>query len=135
MKERCIMKTILITGGAGFIGSHVVRLFVKKYPDYHIINLDKLTCTSNLANLKYIADEPNYTFVKGDICDFDSMVTLFKQYHIDGVVHLAAESEVGGGVRDPFLDVRTVSTQLLFCLPFPDSLSSCHKSKKSIYGK
>ena len=72
------MKNIIITGGAGFIGSHVVRLFVNKYPDYHIINLDKLTYAGNLANLKDIEDKPNYTFVKGDICDFDLMLKSIK---------------------------------------------------------
>ena len=74
------MKNIIITGGAGFIGSHVVRLFVNKYPDYHIINLDKLTYAGNLANLKDIEDKPNYTFVKGDICDFDLMLKLMQEY-------------------------------------------------------
>ena len=86
-------RNILITGGAGFIGSHVVRLFVNKYPEYHIINLDKLTYAGNLANLKDVEDQPNYTFVKADICDFDKMLEIFKQYHIDGVIHLAAEFE------------------------------------------
>ena len=80
---------ILITGGAGFIGSHVVRLFVNKYPDYRIINLDKLTYAGNLANLKDIEDKPNYTFVKADICDFDKMQELMRQYHVDGIIHLA----------------------------------------------
>ena len=74
------MKNIVITGGAGFIGSHVVRLFVNKYPEYHIINLDKLTYAGNLANLKDIEDKPNYTFVKGDICDFDLMLKLIEDY-------------------------------------------------------
>ena len=74
------MKNIVITGGAGFIGSHVVRLFVNKYPEYHIINLDKLTYAGNLANLKDIEDMPNYTFVKGDICDFDLMLKLMQDY-------------------------------------------------------
>ncbi len=85
-------RNILITGGAGFIGSHVVRLFVNKYPNYHIINLDKLTYAGNLENLKDIEDTPNYTFVKADICDFDKMQELMAQYHIDGIIHLAAES-------------------------------------------
>ncbi len=100
-------KNILITGGAGFIGSHVVRLFVTKYPDYNIINLDKLTYAGNLANLKDIENCPNYTFVKADICDFDCMLNLFKQYDINGVIHLAAESHVDRSIKDPFTFAMT----------------------------
>ena len=95
-------RNILITGGAGFIGSHVVRLFVKKYPDYRIVNLDLLTYAGNLENLKDVESEPNYTFVRGDICDYERMVELFREYEIDGVIHLAAESHVDRSIKDPF---------------------------------
>lgn len=100
-------RNILITGGAGFIGSHVVRLFVNKYPDYHIINLDKLTYAGNLENLKDIEKAPNYTFVKADICDFDKMQKIFADYKIDGVIHLAAESHVDRSIKDPFTFAQT----------------------------
>jgi dTDP-glucose 4,6-dehydratase len=100
-------RNLLITGGAGFIGSHVVRLFVTKYPEYHIINLDKLTYAGNLANLTDIEQLPNYTFVKGDICDFDFVMRLFQQYAIDGVIHLAAESHVDRSIKDPFTFAQT----------------------------
>ena len=100
-------RNILITGGAGFIGSHVVRLFVNKYPEYHIINLDKLTYAGNLNNLKDIEDKPNYTFIKGDICDFEKIMIHFKEYNIDGVIHLAAESHVDRSIKDPFTFAQT----------------------------
>ena len=100
-------RNILITGGAGFIGSHVVRLFVTKYPEYHIINLDKLTYAGNLANLADIEQQPNYTFVKADICDFEKILELFRQHSIDGVIHLAAESHVDRSIKDPFTFAQT----------------------------
>lgn len=100
-------RNILITGGAGFIGSHVVRLFVNNYPDYHIVNLDKLTYAGNLANLKDIEDKPNYTFIKADIVDIDRMREIFRQHDINGVIHLAAESHVDRSIKDPFTFART----------------------------
>lgn len=101
------MKNIIITGGAGFIGSHVVRLFVNKYPEYNIINLDKLTYAGNLANLKDIEDKPNYTFVKGDICDFELIRRLMREHSVDGIIHLAAESHVDRSIKDPFTFAQT----------------------------
>lgn len=99
--------TILITGGAGFIGSHLVRLMVNKYPDTHIVNLDLLTYAGNLANLSDIEDRPNYTFVRGDIVDSDFLDGLFKQYKFDGVIHLAAESHVDRSIEDPIAFIKT----------------------------
>ena len=100
-------RNIIITGGAGFIGSHVVRLFVNKYPDYHIINVDKLTYAGNLANLKDIENKPNYSFVKADICDFETICQLMEKFHVDGIIHLAAESHVDRSIKDPFTFART----------------------------
>jgi dTDP-glucose 4,6-dehydratase len=100
-------RNILITGGAGFIGSHVVRLFVNKYPDYRIVNLDKLTYAGNLANLKDIEDMPNYTFVRADISDLEEMRRIIREYEIDGIIHLAAESHVDRSIKDPFTFART----------------------------
>lgn len=100
-------RNILITGGAGFIGSHVVRLFVNKYPDYHIINLDKLTYAGNLANLHDIKDKPNYTFFKADICDFETVLEIIRKYNVDGIIHLAAESHVDRSIKDPFTFANT----------------------------
>ena len=93
------MKNIVITGGAGFIGSHVVRLFVNKYPEYNIICLDKLTYAGNLANLKDIEDKPNYKFVKMDICDFEAFYQLMQDEKVDGIIHLAAESHVDRSIK------------------------------------
>ena len=106
-KYMSFSRNIIITGGAGFIGSHVVRLFVNKYPQYRIINVDKLTYAGNLANLKDVEDKPNYVFVKADICDFDAMLSLMKDYQVDGIIHLAAESHVDRSIKDPFTFART----------------------------
>lgn len=100
-------KTIIITGGAGFIGSHVVRRFVTQYPEYTIVNLDKLTYAGNLANLKDIEAAPNYKFEKGDICDTSFVEQLFEQYKPDAVIHLAAESHVDRSITDPLDFVMT----------------------------
>ncbi len=107
MKGVSKKKSILITGGAGFIGSHVVRRFVKQYPDYHIYNLDALTYAGNLENLRDIEGSPNYTFVKGDITDGAFLENLFSEKQFDGVIHLAAESHVDRSIADPLAFVRT----------------------------
>ena len=100
-------RTIIITGGAGFIGSHVVRLMVNKYPDYHIINLDKLTYAGNLANLADVESKPNYTFVRADICDYAAVSRVIRDNAADGIIHLAAESHVDRSIVDPFTFART----------------------------
>ena len=106
------MKTILITGGAGFIGSHVVRRFVQKYPDYKIINLDKLTYAGNLANLHDIENSPNYKFIRADIVDKDQMAEIFNRHRFDGIIHLAAESHVDRSISNPmeFISTNIVGT-------------------------
>ena len=100
-------RNILITGGAGFIGSHVVRLFVEKYPDYLIVNMDKLTYAGNPANLADVENAPNYRFERVDICDYERVTEVFEKYDIDGVIHLAAESHVDRSIKDPFTFART----------------------------
>lgn len=100
-------RNILITGGAGFIGSHVVRLFVSKYPEYRIINLDKLTYAGNLSTLKDVENAPNYTFIREDICHFEKLCELFRLHRISDVIHLAAESHVDRSIRDPFTFAQT----------------------------
>ncbi|HBK83802.1 MAG TPA: dTDP-glucose 4,6-dehydratase [Flavobacterium sp.] len=101
------MKKILITGGAGFIGSHVVRRFVNQYPTYQIFNLDALTYAGNLENIKDIENKPNYTFVKGNILDTDFLDDLFSKHQFDGILHLAAESHVDRSITDPLAFVKT----------------------------
>ena len=109
---------ILITGGAGFIGSHLCRLFVSKYPDYHIVNLDKLTYAGNLENLKDIDAKENYTFIKGDVCDLEFMRSLFNEHKFDAVLHCAAESHVDRSISEPLIFIKTNilgTTTLLQC--------------------
>lgn len=106
-ETRTFVRNILITGGAGFIGSHVVRLFAGKYPDYRIVNVDKLTYAGNPENLRDVETKPNYRFERADICDHEAMLAIFRKYDIDGVIHLAAESHVDRSIRDPFVFART----------------------------
>ena len=127
------MKTILITGGAGFIGSHVVRLFVEKYPDYKIVNLDKLTYAGNLSNLKEVEKAPNYVFEKADICDYEAVKKLFGKYRFDCVVHLAAESHVDRSIKDPFTFAATNVMGTLSLLQAANELWNGNAKEKRFY--
>jgi len=137
------MKTILITGGAGFIGSHVVRLFVNKYSNYKIVNLDKLTYAGNLENLRDIENKENYEFVKGDICNADFVQTLFEKFNFAGVIHLAAESHVDRSITNPleFINTNIVGTvtllnaaKLLWLKKEDNSHLFYHISTDEVYG-
>jgi len=123
------MTTLLITGGAGFIGSHVVRKMVKVYPDTRVLNLDSLTYAGNLENLKDIEDQSNYHFIKGNIVESSFLEELFKEYPIDGVIHLAAESHVDRSISDPmeFIHTNIVGTVNL--------LNACRKAWKDYHDK
>lgn len=122
--------TILITGGAGFIGSHVVRLFVEKYPNYRIVNLDKLTYAGNLENLKDVENNPNYTFVKGDITNEAFINELFAKFKFEGVIHLAAESHVDRSIKDPLSFVKTnVIGTMVLLNAFKNLWNNCFENK------
>ncbi|MDC0280908.1 dTDP-glucose 4,6-dehydratase [Akkermansiaceae bacterium] len=136
------MKKILITGGAGFIGSHLVRLLVNKYPEYHIINIDVLTYAGNLENLKDICDKENYTFLKCDICDIETIRKVFSDHDINSVIHLAAESHVDRSIKDPFSFAQTNVMGTLSLLQaakeaWKGNFSNClfyHVSTDEVYG-
>ena len=136
------MRNILVTGGAGFIGSHLVRLLVNKYQNYHIINMDVLTYASNLENLKDIEGKKNYTFVKCDICDVKKVSQVFKKHQIDSVIHLAAESHVDRSIKDPFSFAQTnvmgtlsllQAAKEAWCNNYTDKLFY-HVSTDEVYG-
>ena len=136
------MRNILVTGGAGFIGSHLVRLLVNKYPNYHIINMDVLTYASNLENLKDIEGKENYTFVKCDIRDVKKVSQVFKKHQIDSVIHLAAESHVDRSIKDPFSFAQTnvmgtlsllQAAKEAWCNNYTDKLFY-HVSTDEVYG-
>ena len=136
------MRTIVVTGGAGFIGSHVVRLLVNKYPNYRIINYDKLTYAGNLENLKDVENAPNYRFLKGDICDAQLLETLFEEENVNAVIHLAAESHVDRSITNPmeFIQTNIVGTVTLLNVAkskwadnFEDKLFY-HVSTDEVYG-
>jgi len=126
--KSAISKTILITGGAGFIGSHVVRHFVKKYPSYHIVNLDVLTYAGNLENLRDIEKEKNYTFIKADITDSEKIDSIFKEYQFDGVIHLAAESHVDRSISNPLIFAET---NILGTINLLNSFKTCWEKNPS----
>lgn len=136
------MKNILVTGGAGFIGSHLVRLLVNKYPEYKIINMDVLTYAGNLSNLKDVEGKDNYEFVKCDICDFEKVKEVFSTYNIDSVIHLAAESHVDRSIKDPFSFAQTnvmgtlslLQAAKLYWKEEYDSKLFYHVSTDEVYG-
>jgi len=136
------MKTLLITGGAGFIGSHVVRLFVNKYPGYRVVNLDKLTYAGNLANLKDVENLPHYSFVRGDIVDGDFVQKLFEEHRFEGVIHLAAESHVDRSISNPteFVFTNVIGTVNLLNAArhiwkeHPEGKLFYHVSTDEVYG-
>ena len=130
-------KTILITGGAGFIGSHVVKRFVTQYPEYHIINLDKLTYCGNLDNLKEVANADNYRFIEGDICDNKFLKSLFEVYKPEAIIHLAAESHVDNSIENPnvFIQTNVVGTCNLLNMAIRYNVGRFyHVSTDEVYG-
>jgi len=127
------MKNLLITGGAGFIGSHLVRLLVNKYPNYHIVNMDVLTYAGNLENIRDIEAKENYTFIKYNICDFENVKKVFKDYKIDSVIHLAAESHVDRSIKDPFSFAQTNVMGTLSLLQAAKEFWDCNFTNKLFY--